>query len=100
MQLTAPATGETLLALNRVSVEGASASLAGRQARVPRVTLSGGSLLARRESDGQLNWLKLLVARTNAAAPAPVATNRPRRSARSLAGNRGRTRPGGPVGHG
>lgn len=80
LQLTAPEMGETLLALNRVSVEGASASLARRQARVRRVTLSGGSLLARRESDGQLNWLKLLVAHTNAAAaPAPAATNAPAR---------------------
>lgn len=66
-KLNATDTGETLLALDNVAVTRASTSLAAREARVPLVEVRGGSVLARRESDGQLNWLKLLVAQTHAA---------------------------------
>ncbi len=87
LQVTAPDAGETLLALNSVNVEGASLSLAGREARVPRVTVSGGSAVLRREKDGQLNWLKLRVAQANAPAKpeapadAPEGTNAPWKAA-------------------
>jgi hypothetical protein len=77
-QLKTPDTGELLLALDNVAVARASASLAAREARVPMLEVRGGSVLARRESDGQLNWLKLLVAQTNtAAASAASETNPP-----------------------
>jgi len=74
-QVAGPNGGETLLGLGRLNVDGASLSLAAREARVTRLSVSGGSALARRESDGQLNWLKLLVAQTNTAvSPQPSET--------------------------
>ena len=74
-RLKTPDTGEALLTLDDAVVSGASASLAGREARVPLIAVNGGSMLVRRERDGQLNWLKLLVAQTNAAATASSETN-------------------------
>ncbi len=74
-RLKAPDTGEALLTLDDAVVSGASASLAGRKARVPLIAVNGGSMLVRREHDGQLNWLKLLVAQTNGAATASAETN-------------------------
>jgi uncharacterized protein involved in outer membrane biogenesis len=65
-QLKAAETHEQLLALDNVTVSGVSASLARREAKVPRVSVFGGSVLARREHDGQLNLLKLIVTKTNA----------------------------------
>jgi len=68
LQVKAPGgTNEMLLAVDNVAVTRGSASLATREARLPLVTVRGGSVLARRESDGQLNWLKLLVEHTNSA---------------------------------
>ncbi|PWU12453.1 MAG: hypothetical protein C5B50_21385 [Verrucomicrobia bacterium] len=67
-KIAANDTGEILLALNDVEVSAASASLEERRARVPLITVRGGSFLARREKDGLLNWLKLLVPQTNAPA--------------------------------
>src|ERR1051325_5112113 len=58
--------GDTVLTITNLFVTNASASLGGREARVPLVALSGGTALARREADGELNLLKLLVAQTNA----------------------------------
>ncbi len=56
---------ETILQLDDVAVTQASASLGGREAHVPLVAVHGGSVLVRRENDGKLNWVKLLVTQTN-----------------------------------
>jgi hypothetical protein len=81
-RLTAADTGELLLALDNVAVTGASASLAAHEVGVPLVAVRGGSVLARREGDGQLNWLKLLVAQTNTATASPGSeTNSPPKTA-------------------
>ena len=80
-KLTATDSSEVLLGLDDVAVTHASASLAARDAHVPLVTVHGGSLLARREKDGQLNWLKLLTAQTNAPQPAIPETNSTSQSA-------------------
>ncbi|NOS69714.1 MAG: DUF748 domain-containing protein, partial [Verrucomicrobia bacterium] len=65
LQVKSPDPEETLLALKDFAMTGVSASLATREVRVPILTLQGGSLLARRNADGQLNWLALLVQQTN-----------------------------------
>jgi len=64
-QINAPGTNEMLLALADLDVSNASASLTAHEARAPLVKLHSGSVLARREADGQLNWLKLLIPQTN-----------------------------------
>jgi len=66
LQVKASDTGELLLALKNFGVTNASANLAAREARAPSVSIIGGSALARRDADGQLNLLKLLVTQTNA----------------------------------
>ncbi len=75
LQVNAPDSGEKLLALKNFSVTNASASLAAREIHVPVVVVNGGSLLARCESDGQLNWLALVVSKTNASANVATNTN-------------------------
>jgi ribosomal protein S11 len=65
LQVQSPDADETLLTMKDFAVTGAFASLAAREARVPLVAVRGGAALARRNADGQLNWLALLVTRTN-----------------------------------
>jgi len=66
-KLKAANTGETLLGVDDVAVSGVAASLVAREASATLVAVRGGSVLARREQDGKLNWLELLVAQTNSA---------------------------------
>ena len=60
LELKAPDTGETVIAIPMLSVTKAEASVARRTARVGLVKSSGGSILARQNQDGSLNLLSLL----------------------------------------
>lgn len=80
LELLTPAGDELLLAVTNLIVADASGSLAAREARVGRVEINGGALLARREADGGINLLKLVkslpaapVASDPAPAPPPAA---------------------------
>jgi uncharacterized protein involved in outer membrane biogenesis len=57
-ELQAPAAEETLLTLDELSVEGASASLTNATVRVPLVVHKGGTAFVRREASGQLEVQK------------------------------------------
>ncbi len=69
----APDTGEVILRWANLTVSNASANLIAREARVPSVKMDSGAVTVRRDADGGLNWLKLLVKQTNA--PAAVAAS-------------------------
>ncbi|HEX5219064.1 MAG TPA: DUF748 domain-containing protein [Verrucomicrobiae bacterium] len=65
-RLKAPEADETLLALDDVLVQDASANLRKATARVPLVKLSGGSAFVRREADGGFEAEKYVQVPTNA----------------------------------
>lgn len=70
LEVKAPAGDETVTRLAGLELNGVEASLAERRARVGSLRANGGALLARREADGALNLLGLLVpGRTNNEAP-------------------------------
>ncbi len=75
LRLQASDTGETVLSVPSFSVEHAEANLLERSARVKSIKSSGGSILARQNADGSINWLALLNPRP--AKSAAINTNAP-----------------------
>ncbi len=61
LELKAPDTGETVLAIPSLSVEQAEADLVKRTARVGQIKSSGGFVLARQNHDATINWLSYLI---------------------------------------
>lgn len=60
LKIHGPDSDETLFAVPSFAVENAEANLAERVAKVARIKIDGGSLLARRTADGKINLLSLL----------------------------------------
>ena len=65
-QLKAPEADETLLSLDNLWVQDASANLTNASVRVPLVKLTGGSAFVRREADGGFEAEKYVQVPTNA----------------------------------
>ncbi len=70
-KLKEPDTGEEVVSIPALTIEGAQASLAARTAEIGLIKSSGGSILVRQGNDGKINLLKNLV--LPAANPAPAA---------------------------
>lgn len=62
LKMHGPDSQETLLAVPKFAIENAEANLTERAAKIGRVKIDGGSLLARRTPDGKVNLLSLLKA--------------------------------------
>lgn len=74
IELQAPDTNETVLKVAEFGLDGLTADLGDRQARVGRLHADGGSVVVRREPNGAINLLGLLaVTRTNAPSKATTA---------------------------
>ncbi len=85
LELKGPDSGEVVLRLSELGLEGITASLQERQARLNRVKLNGASVLARRLKDGAFNLQALLP--DPPAHPAPAASTPPAPAAPSGSAN-------------
>lgn len=77
LEIKSPQGDETVLAVETLAVDPIHASLAERQAGVGKVSTQGGNLLVRRDSDGAINLMALLVPQTNAPSPEAPAGDAP-----------------------
>ena len=68
LELKGPDSEENVVTIPRFSLEGIEANLADRSARVASIKTEQGSVLCRRQHDGSINLLQLLV---------PASTNQP-----------------------
>jgi hypothetical protein len=69
-QLRQPATGEDVVVIPSLSIQGAKASLLQHSAEIGLIKSSGGSILVRQEKDGKINLLAGLILPEKLAAPA------------------------------
>lgn len=65
LQVTTPETGEVVLSVPDFSIQNLFASLANNSARVGSIKSDGARVVVRRETDGKINLLNLLVSVTN-----------------------------------
>lgn len=61
LEIKSPGTGETILAIPALSIEGIEASLPNHSAKVALIKSSNGSILLRQDKNGQLNIVSLLM---------------------------------------
>ena len=75
LQLKSPDSGETVVSIPELSVEGAEVNLHDRSAKIARAKTADGSVLLRRETDGRINLVSLLQPSEKSALPAPSSEN-------------------------